>query len=480
MTPHNYGDGTIYQRRVDGRWYGAIDVGRVTGRRQRVTVSSRSRPAVEVRLGRLRGRVTAADPELTVGDWLTGWLGDLLPGTVAAPNTLANYRWAVERHLLPGLGQLVLVDLSPVDVARFLAAKLEAGLAVRTVARLRTVLTSALAQAVLHGHLQRNVGLLVRSPRGPIRPGRSLSLEQARSLLAAAQGERFGVAFVLMLLLGLRPGETLGLRWADVDLDAGLLSVTHSLKRESSGLRLGPTKTAQSRRCLALPKPVLAALVTHRDHQADQRRAAGERWDDHNLVVATRHGRPVDHTILRSDLSSLTTRCGLGHWHPHELRHSAVSLLSAAGVRLEDVADIVGHRSTRTTFTDQAQSIEATPAGCRERRCSSSASAGVFHPRIFRGRALSALATASMSSALQRERSVPFGKYWRSRPFVFSFVPRCQGLRGSAKNTGIPVSILNTACADNSLPRSHVKDRRSCAGNVLIVDASAFFIVTAP
>jgi hypothetical protein len=68
-----------------------------------------------------------------------------------------------------------------------------------------------------------------------------------------------------------------------------------------------------------------------------------------------------------------------------------------------------------------------------ERRCSSKASAGVLHPRILRGLPLSAAATASTSSVFQRDKSVPFGKYWRKRPLVFSFVPRCQGLCGSAK-----------------------------------------------
>ncbi len=108
------------------------------------------------------------------------------------------------------------------------------------------------------------------------------------------------------------------------------------------------------------------------------------------------------------------------------------------------------------------------------------ASAGVFHPRVFRGLLLSVVATASMSSALQRERSVPFGKYWRKSPLVFSLVARCHGLCGSAKKTGMPVSTLNAACADSSLPRSQVSDRRSCSGSELIVEANASFIVSAP
>ena len=71
---------------------------------------------------------------------------------------------------------------------------------------------------------------------------------------------------------------------------------------------------------------------------------------------------------------------------------------------------------------------------------------GVFQPRTFRGRLLSVAATASISAAVHRERSVPLGKYWRSSPLVFSFMPRCQGLWGSAKNTSRPVSIFSWAC----------------------------------
>jgi transposase InsO family protein len=67
------------------------------------------------------------------------------------------------------------------------------------------------------------------------------------------------------------------------------------------------------------------------------------------------------------------------------------------------------------------------------RRYWSKASAGVFHPRAFRGLELRVIATAAMSLALCAVRSVPLGKYWRSRPLVFSFVPRCHGLRGSQK-----------------------------------------------
>jgi integrase len=168
-------------------------------------------------------------------------------------------------------------------------------------------------------------------------------------LLRAAQGGRFEAAFTIMLLVGLRPGEVLGLRWSDIDLTPGTLNVSRTLKRGSHGMYFGPPKTRESHRRVALPAQAVESLQRRRDAQVDERGRAGERWEENDLVFTTRHGGPVEHPMLGKELARLTEALGLGHWHPHELRHSAVSLLSAAGVRLEDVADVMGHRSTRTT-----------------------------------------------------------------------------------------------------------------------------------
>lgn len=106
-------------------------------------------------------------------------------------------------------------------------------------------------------------------------------------------------------------------------------------------------------------------------------------------------------------------------------------------------------------------------------------SAGVFQPRIFRSLLLSASWTAMRSLRPQRERSVPLGKYWRSRPLVFSFVARCHGGFGSAKKTLMPASIVNCAWADSSMPRSQVRVRNSPAGMDPMVDSRASFMAMA-
>lgn len=114
-------------------------------------------------------------------------------------------------------------------------------------------------------------------------------------------------------------------------------------------MKLGPTKTAGSRRQLRLPASTVEALRRHQVRQVAQVDLMGEHWQDLGLVFPTRRGTLLDPANLRRALRTVTERAGLGRWHPHELRHSAASLLSAAGVPLEEVADVLGHASTRVT-----------------------------------------------------------------------------------------------------------------------------------
>jgi integrase len=181
-------------------------------------------------------------------------------------------------------------------------------------------------------------------------------------LLAAARGDRLEALYVTGLMPGLRPGELLGLAWDDVALHAATLQVRRSLKRERDGLRVAELKTARSRRALDLPAPVVEALRAHHRRQAEERLVAGPEWDDHGLVFTNAFGRPMDPSNLRREFAKLTERAGLGRWHPHELRHSTASLLSAAGVPLEHIADVLGHDGTRMTAQVYRHAVAPTVA----------------------------------------------------------------------------------------------------------------------
>ena len=128
-----------------------------------------------------------------------------------------------------------------------------------------------------------------------------------------------------------------------------VLRVSRAVSRVGGTAQLGPTKTTFSRRQLRLPRGTEDALRQHRARQRAQQDRMGEHWQDLGLVFPTSRGTLLDPANLRRALRKVTEQAGLGHWHPHELRHSAASLLSAAGVPLEEVADVLGHASTRVT-----------------------------------------------------------------------------------------------------------------------------------
>ncbi|MCW2620866.1 MAG: integrase family protein, partial [Frankiales bacterium] len=224
-----------------------------------------------------------------------------------------------------------------------------AGYARASLEKVRGVLIQVLRHAERQGLVARNVASLVPTPPGPKAEGRSLTVQQARVLLEAARGQPLEAAFVLGLTCGLRPGELLGLKWEDVDLDQGVLRVSRAVSRVGGTVQLGPTKTASSRRQLRLPAAAEQDLRQHRARQLAQQDLMGEHWQDLGLVFPTNRGTLSDPANLRRALRGVTEKAGLGRWHPHELRHSAASLLSAAGVPLEEVADVLGHTSTRVT-----------------------------------------------------------------------------------------------------------------------------------
>jgi integrase len=215
--------------------------------------------------------------------------------------------------------------------------------------RVHGELARILRFAERRGKVMRNVATLVDVPAGPKKRGRSLTVTQAKALLDAADGDRLEALYATGLLMGLRPGELLGLPWTNVDLGEGRLRIAQSLKREHNKLVVGEPKTVRSRRTLDMPDLVIQALKRHRDRQDGERVVAGDNWAESGLVFTTTVGTPVDPSNLRREFDRLTRRAGIGHWHPHELRHSAASLLSAAGVPIEQISDVLGHEGPRTT-----------------------------------------------------------------------------------------------------------------------------------
>lgn len=365
------GEGSIYRRQADGRWVGSIQLEPQSGHRRRKVVYGKTEGEVVAKVKQLNFEIARGLPppnsRITVEELLRRWLSDVVPGRVT-PSTLHNYRVIGEQHIIPALGKRRLIALTALDVQMLLRNKQESrlprrvqtkkglverpapgGYSPRTVKLIQGVLGQALGQAERWGMVARNVVTLTDRPREVQSERRTLTPEQTRTLLDAARGERLEAAFVLLLSLGLRRGELLGLRWADIDFDNGVVTVAQALSRVGSRLVLGPPKTERSRRQVNLPREVASSLRAHRTRQAAEGLLLGDAWHDTGLVLTTEAGAPMDPSNFRRIFDRVTTKAGLSGWRPHELRHSCASILLAQGVPLEVVSRFLGHSSIRIT-----------------------------------------------------------------------------------------------------------------------------------
>lgn len=347
------GEGSIYQRASDGRWLGAISVGRDDrGRLVRKVVSAKTRGEVVRKLRKLQrdleDGLPAPDTKITVAQLLSQWHDDVLRHQVA-PSAVVSYWTVAKHHIIPALGSKKLANLTSADIDRLLSAKLDSGLSVSTVRRIRSVLGQAIDQGIRWGSVNRNVARLSRAPKEQRREGRTLTYEQARRLLKELEGHRHEALYSLMLSTGLRRGEALGLQWRDLDEVARIVSVRRQLKREGGTLVTADTKTARSRRSVNLPRGLVNLLIEHRKRQEEDRVVMDELWTETGFIFTTNFGTPVDPRNLNREFAAICLRAGLDHWHPHELRHSAASLMLASGVKLQVVSEVLGHASIRMT-----------------------------------------------------------------------------------------------------------------------------------
>ncbi len=347
-------EGTVYRDSQRGGWRGALTLPGGTRR----YVRGSTRKECSDRLVEIQAKLAEGTPvgdTDTLGPFLDWWIGRLEAKAGSgrkSVNTVDNARWAVKSWIKPHLGAKRLRELSPEGVERMLDAMAAAGRSHRTIVRVKSYLGQALDVALSREKVAWNVARVAEMPETvPTAERRSLTPDEAHKVLATAEGHRLEALFVCGLMLGLRPGELTGLRWSDVDLSEATLTVSGSLKRERSELRLGETKTRRSR-TLDLPSPVLAALKIHRTRQKEERLQVGSAWHDSGLIFTSEIGTPIDPSNLRKTTRALCESAGVDPVSPNEIgRHSAASLLYDAGMTLEAIADLLGHRSTRMLET---------------------------------------------------------------------------------------------------------------------------------
>jgi len=380
------GDDGISWDKINKCYVGTVSLGYGdAGKRVRRTVRGKTKQEVKGKLDDLHDEIKAGihtPATYTVKQCVMDWLDSL----ELDPHTMATYRGQAEKWIYPKIGAKKLAEFKATDAERFLRDVAKT-LSKASLVKIKSTLVRSIRRAQKYDLIGRNVAALVDLPQGrPGHPSRAMTEEQASKVLKAASGQpagfvkvvkvsegqyaathaatetgeiacgtwtrlnapvteigadltettcrfcraelgldadadasrRLEALFVLSITLGLRPGELRKLSWDHVDLDNAVVHVWRSASRT------GDVKTPKSKRSLVLPNRAVTALQAHKKRQAAERLAAGAAWQDNNLVFCHEDGRMYTSDALNWRFSKMTKRAGIGHWHAHEGRHTAV------------------------------------------------------------------------------------------------------------------------------------------------------------
>ncbi|MFD0315969.1 tyrosine-type recombinase/integrase [Streptomyces flavalbus] len=357
----------------DGRWHARVPMGyKDNGEpyRRHITRPSHDALVEEVkRLEKQRDQGVGQQPGKlwTVEKWLWHWVENIAKPTVSE-NTYDGYEVAVRVHLVPGVGKHRLDRLQPEHLESLYRrmqanGKRKAGTAHQAHRTART----ALGEAVRRGYAARNAAALAKPPRleedeSEVEP---YSVEEVQRLLLEANKRRNSARWMLALALGLRQGETLGLRWADVDLANEYLKLRRNRLRprykhgcpEASPCGRKPgycpdkvqvrretknTKSRAGRRAVPLPGPLVAMLRTHAEAQERERKTAGDLWVESDYVFTKPLGGPLSPNTDYHDWKRLLEDAGVREGRLHDARHTAATVLMLLGVPDRVIDQIMG------------------------------------------------------------------------------------------------------------------------------------------
>jgi integrase len=330
-----------------------------TGKRRQKRITARTKREVEQQAAAL---IHAAQTgfidgsKVTISEYLNHWLEAKAPSL--RPGTARRYRDLSRLHLAATIGGIRLAKLTAADVQRLYSDLLKTTsqktgrlLSPTSVRHVHNLLHRALEDAVRWGLVVRNVTSLVDPPRRDRREMQTWNTTEVSCVLHAAANDDLEAFWRLALLTGMRRGELLALKWTDLDLDAGILSVCRSLSRgESSRLVESEPKTQAGRRRIALPRSVVESLRRHKTRQLEYRLSVGPAYHDQGIVFANDRGGHTHPNSVTKRFHRLIDRAGVPRIRFHDLRHTCATLLLAEGVHPKIVQERLGHTDIAMTL----------------------------------------------------------------------------------------------------------------------------------
>ena len=351
-------EGSIRKRR-DGRWEAQYSVKRQSdGKTVRRSIYGKSRQEVQEKLQEVLVSIHQDEyiepSRITVGQWLYQWLRTYCL-SLKKNSTCTGYEDEIKLHIVPYLGSIRLQDLKPQQVQLAVNALVQQGKAPATVRKAHAILHAALGRAVIDQMIKHNPSeytVLPKMERHDIR-----YLTQTERFIQHLPDCSVGRALYFILGTGIRAGELSGLRWSDVQDDRFTVRQTVRRNRDftegtptRTHLEFGTPKSNAGHRAIPLTTKMQELIQEHRRLQAVTRLAAGEEWNDNDLVFCTELGTPYELRNLNRVLHRTLVKAGLHTMGAHSLRHSFATRAVEAGMDIRTLSEILGHTQVSLTM----------------------------------------------------------------------------------------------------------------------------------
>lgn len=366
-------EGSVFQRKSDGKWVGQVTVGYhpENGKpvREYCYANTREEVAHWVALKvatepNREGRVITDD--LLLKDFLHQWLTSFKVYEVSS-RTMELYYSSERLHIVPALGNLPIANVSPVQVQTFLyQLQADKQLSRRTISLVRSVLIQmydyAIDMRLVENNPARNAKL-PKQPRRPVEKEKVISIAQREALLKAAETDEIMCPILTMLMLtGMRIGEVLALQWKHINFAAKTIDIRQSLTRElvfdedgktqKAVDALGTTKTLTSQRTIQAPDLVLERLRRWMRYVATLKGGLNVLVPEGFVFISTRTMKMRTYSGFRASYRHFLERHGFGDdgLNLHRYRHTYASMLLEQEVNPKVVQQLLGHKDVSTTL----------------------------------------------------------------------------------------------------------------------------------
>jgi len=359
-----YGTGTVFKK--GDKWVALISLpDSPLGKRRRRSKTAQTEAGAKKLLKQLieerdAGNLTEGSDQ-TLDQFAQWWFKNDAPHQIKA-STLGDYTYKYNRYIKPKLGKRKLQDLSTLKIQELMGDLQKLDYKHNTVLGIRRVLHLIVEHAVRHDLIKTNPVSKTSVPKRPYGAETQVkgpfTLDEAKTVLKKVVGHPRQGIFTLALSLGMRKEEILGLKWKDVNLEKGEIYIrqclTESTSPDATGQRrttlvFGPPKTRNSKRNLKIGTTIQGLLKEHKVEQNKTRLAAGEYWENHDLVFANDVGGPLWPTNISTEWKKFLADNQIRHIRFHDMRHTGAHLLFEDGTSGESIQQTLGHSSIAIT-----------------------------------------------------------------------------------------------------------------------------------